>query len=280
MSIFVGPGDYAGGGGYGGGYAPARVGAYQPTGAVFGATMDPKTLAKQSVAELENELKEQQKIANLRSSNAAAKKDANANIAHINQALAAKQAPAAPAKPAAPPAPPKQAAAPAGNKPANSAGKTNDIKPANEPGVPRRDALAKEAEKAAVCDSSEVTAKLEADNNLISSLKDSVQAETNRASNIQAKVKELKAALSTAEESLKKARQDLGGKTGEHEGATAALAEAEANVRTCTTSIASVDANVGMLGSGLQTLKGEIEALAQKQEETLTLLAATDAAKP
>ena len=270
MSIFVGPIDAIGGG-----YAPARVGAYPPTGAVFGATMDPKTLAKQSVAQLQKELQEQQKIANLRSSNAAAKKDANANIAHINQALAVAEKAAAEKAAAekagaggAPAAPAKQApAAPAKQAPA-------------APGVVRKDALVKEAAKAAVCDSSEVTAKLEADNNLISSLKDSVQAETNRASNIQAKVKELKAALSTAEESLKKARDELGGKTGEHEGATAALAEAEANVRTCTTSIASVDANVGMLGSGLQTLKGEIEALAQKQEETLTLLAATDAAKP
>ena len=135
------------------------------------------------------------------------------------------------------------------------------------------------AEKAAVCDSSEVTQKLEADNTLISKLKDSVQEETNRAATINSKVKELKVALSNAEAALQKARDELSGKTGEHEGATTALAEAEESVKTCSSSIASVDANVGKLGSGLATLQGEIEALTKHQDETLAMLEETGTSK-
>lgn len=265
MSVFTvgAPGDYAGGGGYGGGYSPARMGAYAPHDTVFGATMDPKTLAGKTKPELEQLLKEQTKTANLRSSNTTTKNEANTNIRHINEALA--KIPAGGGAPAAAPA--KPAAAPA--------------KPAAAAGVTRNVALNNVAQKTAVCDSSEVTQKLEADNTLISALKDSVQEQTNRAATINSKVKELKTALSNAEAALQKARDELGGKTGEHEGATAALAEAEQSVKTCTSSIASVDANVGKLGSGLTTLQGEIEALTKHQDETLALLTATGgAAKP
>ena len=276
MSIFVGhPGDYAGGGGYGGGYPVARMGAYPPHDTVFGATMDPKVLAKKTIPELEQLLKEQSKTANLRSSNAATKTEANTNIRHINEALATK-IPAGGGAPAAAPAKPAAAAA----KPAAAA----TAKPAAAPakpvaaGVTRNVALNNVAQTAAVCDSSEVTQKLEADNQLISTLKDAVQTETNRAATINSKVKELKTALSNAEAALEIAREELGGKTGEHEGATAALAEAEKSVRTCTSSIASVDANVGMLASGLTTLQGEIAALTTRQDETLALLTETGAA--
>ena len=277
MSIFVGPpADY----GYGGGYSPAYMGAYTPHDTVFGATMDPKTLAKKPATELTQLLKEQTQIFNLRSTKKAAKDEAKTNIDHINEALkkaAGGGAPAAAATaaatkaaaaPASPKAAPKAAAAPA-KAAAVSA------KAAAAPSVTRSAALGKVAEKAAVCDSSDVTQKLEADNTLISSLKDKVQEETNRAATINSKVKELKVALSNAEAALQKARDELSGKTGEHEGATTALAEAEESVKTCSSSIASVDANVGKLGSGLATLQGEIEALTKHQDETLAMLEET-----
>lgn len=279
MSIFVGPPeDY----GYGGGYSPAHMGAYAPNGAVFGATMDPKTLAKKDVAELTQLKEEQQKIANNRASNTTAKKDANQNIININKVLATKAAPA-PASPkpaAAAPAAPKPAATKAAPAPASPKAAPAPVTPkaASAPGVPRSAALGKVAQKAEVCDSSDVTQKLEADNTLISSLKDTVEKQTEHAATIQAKVKELKTALITAEAALQKARDELNGKTGEHDGATAALIDAENSVKQCTSSIASVDANVGKLGSGLATLQAEIDALTKHQEETLALLTETGAA--
>lgn len=270
MSIFVGPPeDY----GYGGGYSPAHMGAYAPNGAVFGATMDPKTLAKKDKAELAKLKEEQQKIANNRTSNTKTKMDANQNVINITAALDKLQggAAAAPASPKAAPAPasPKAAPAPASPKPA--------AKAAPAPSVTRSAALGKVAEKAAVCDSSDVTQKLEADNTLISKLKDAVQVETNRAVTITSKVKEMKIALSNAEAALQKARDELNGKTGEHGAATTALVEAEESVRTCSSSIASVDANVGMLGSGLATLQKEIQELTDNQEKTLKELGETGA---
>jgi colicin import membrane protein len=280
MSIFVGtPGDYAGGGGYGGGYSPAHMGAYAPHDTVFGATMDPKALARKPATELTQLLKEQTQIFNLKATKKAAKDEAKANIDHINEALkkaAGGGAPAAASAAAATAKTPAAAAKAAAAAPAKPA--AAPAKPAASTGVTRNVALNKVAQKAAVCDSSDVTQKLEADNTLISSLKDKVQEETNRAATINSKVKELKAALVTAESALQKARDELGGKTGEHEGATAALAEAEESVRTCSSSIASVDANVGKLGSGLATLQGEIEALTKHQDETLALLTETGAA--
>ena len=293
MSIFVGAPEE-----YGGGYSPVYMGAYTPHDTVFGATMDPKTLVTKSKAELTKLKEEQQKIANLRASNTSTKKDANQNIININKVLdkleaASKAAPAQASPKAAPaPASPKAAPAPASPKPPAAAKPAAaptkppaaakpaaaPTKPAAAAGVTRSAALGKVAEKAAVCDSSEVTQKLEADNTLISKLKDSVQEETNRAATINSKVKELKVALSNAEAALQKARDELSGKTGEHEGATTALAEAEESVKTCSSSIASVDANVGKLGSGLATLQGEIEALTKHQDETLAMLEETGAA--
>jgi intracellular sulfur oxidation DsrE/DsrF family protein len=78
--------------------------------------------------------------------------------------------------------------------------------------------------------------------------------------------------LSVAEAALAKAREDLSGKNGDHASTTDALAEAEESVKMCSVSMASIDENVGKLGSGLQTLQSEIEELAKKQNETLTML--------
>jgi hypothetical protein len=271
MSIFVGAPEE-----YGGGYSPAYMGAYTPHDTVFGATMDPKTLATKSKAELTKLKEEQQKIANLRASNTKTKMDANQNVININKVLDKLEA-ASKAAPA--PASPKAAPAPASPKPPAAAkAAAAPAKAAAAPSVTRSAALGKVAEKAAVCDSSEVTQKLEADNQIISNLKDAVQTETNRAATINSKVKELKTALSNAEAALQKARDELNGKTGEHAGATTALAEAEESVKTCSSSIAAVYANVGMLGSGLVTLQGEIEALTKHQEETLQELGETGAA--
>ena len=267
MSIFVGaPEDY----GHGGGYSPAYMGAYTPNGAVFGAPLKKADVEKMSLTDLKT------KEASFTTATVKdpRNKEAKANLALVEAEIAKRKAGGgAAAPPSAKPAAGKTAAAPA--KPAAAAGLA---KPAAAAGVTRNVALNNVAQKAAVCDSSEVTQKLEADNTLISKLKDSVQEETNRAATINSKVKELKAALVTAESALQKARDELGGKTGEHEGATAALAEAEESVKTCSSSIASVDANVAKLGSGLATLQGEIEALTKHQDETLALLTETGAA--
>jgi uncharacterized phage infection (PIP) family protein YhgE len=281
MSIFTvgSPGDYAG---YSGGYSPARVGAYPPAyDAVFGA---PLTKAQVDAMTL-TDLKTKQASFTSATIKDPRNKEAAANLKLVEAAIAKKQAGGGAAAPAAAPAAGKPAAAPAAGKPAAApaAGKPAAAPAAGKPSapsVPRGGAVLSVAQKAAVCDSSEVTQKLEADNTLISKLKDSVQEETNRAATINAKVKELKTALRNAETALQKARDELGGKTDEHEGASAALAEAEESVKTCTSSIASVDANVGKLGSGLATLQGEIEALTRHQNETLVLLDETGAAKP
>jgi ElaB/YqjD/DUF883 family membrane-anchored ribosome-binding protein len=282
MSIFVGPPeDY----GYGGGYSPAHMGAYTPTGATFGAPLKQADVARMGLTDLKT------KIASFTAATIKNPRDkeAAANLRLLEAALAQKQAgggapaaaptrpaAAAPAKPATAPA--KAATAPA--KPATAPAKpaTAPAKPTAAAGVTRGVSVGNVAQTAAVCDSSDVTNKLEADNTLISSLKDKVEEETTRAATINAKVKELKAALGKAEAALQNARDELGGKSDEHAGATEALAAAEASVKQCSISIASVDANVGMLGSGLATLQGEIDALATHQEETLALLAETDAA--
>jgi hypothetical protein len=263
MSIFVGPPeDY----GYGGGYSPAHMGAYAPNGAVFGAALKKADVEKMILTDLKT------KAASFTTATIKdpRNKEAKANLALVEAEIAKRTAGGGAAAPASPKAAPKAAAAPASPKPA--------AKAAPAPSVTRSAALGKVAEKAAVCDSSDVTQKLEADNTLISKLKDAVQVETNRAVTITSKVKEMKIALSNAEAALQKARDELSGKTGEHEGATTALVEAEASVRTCSSSIAAVDANVGMLGSGLATLQKEIQELTDNQEKTLKELGETGAA--
>ena len=263
MSIFVGPPeDY----GYGGGYSPAHMGAYAPNGAVFGAALKKADVEKMILTDLKT------KAASFTTATIKdpRNKEAKANLALVEAEIAKRTAGGGAAAPASPKAAPKAAPAPASPKPA--------AKAAPAPSVTRSAALGKVAEKAAVCDSSDVTQKLEADNTLISSLKDTVEKQTEHAATIQAKVKELKTALVNAETALQQAREELGGKTGEHAGATAALVDAENSVRQCTSSIASVDANVGKLSSGLATLQAEIEALTKHQEETLALLTETGAA--
>ena len=153
---------------------------------------------------------------------------------------------------------------------------TKELKTPSPPGGESRGAnLKQEAETpettASACNTADVNTKLAADKGVIEELKTSVATEKSRSATIQAKVRELKTQLKESESALKKAREEFGGKSDEHNGAKEALATAEANVKMCTRSISSVDENVGQLTAGLESLKNEIEALGTAQAQTIAL---------
>jgi hypothetical protein len=276
MSIFTGAPDE---GGFGRGGAPAQFGVYidpavlgaMANSAMFGATMDPKSLAKKELPELESLLKEQTKISNARSSNTATKKDANTNIQHIKDAIAKKSAGDGNKPVGLVVTPPGDDNTPALPTPIQRGASFKTQKSS----VSRAAAVTDEA--AAVCNTSDIATKLTTDNETIGRLKQSVDTEKKNAAAIQTRVNALIVQLHDTEATLKQKIAQLAGKSDSHAEAESALEEARTKVRGCAQSITAVETGIGELSGGLDTLVREIEALDQSQLATIKLLDDHDA---